>query len=84
MFSRKTSRNETILEDNTKMNLTETELECVETTEVCQNKKQSQIYEGGNEHSASKKTVNFLPNGILTFKETPFLMKLLFAEVSYK
>jgi hypothetical protein len=67
------------------MNLIETKCEGVETIEVGQNKKRSQLYDGGNEHSASKKkSVNFLPNRILTFKETSFLMEFLFTEFSHK
>jgi hypothetical protein len=84
MFNGKTSRYKTILEDNNKMNLTERDCEGVETIEVGQNKKQSEIYEGGNEPSVFKISRNFLPNRISTFKERPFLMELLLTEVSYK
>jgi hypothetical protein len=65
------------------MNLTERKCESVETIEMGQYKKQSELYEGGNELSVSKISGNFLPNRIITFKERPFLMELL-CEVSYK
>jgi hypothetical protein len=67
VFSRKTSRNETILEDNIKMDLIGREQEVVESIEVGQNKKQSEIYEEGTEPSVSKISGEFLAKQNINF-----------------